>query len=78
MFIGLRGPDVEKPYINDHMTISKLDFQHVYLILFIFFMITSTDLCLCTQLAMSTSPQGLNIEIYLSNFREIITYTWPC
>jgi hypothetical protein len=59
------------------MTISKLDIKHAYLKLFVFFIITSTDLCLGTQLAMSISPQDLNIVIYLSNFCEIITYAWP-
>jgi hypothetical protein len=40
-------------------------------------MVTSSDSCLCTQLAMSISPSGLNFEIYLSNFREIVTSPWP-
>jgi hypothetical protein len=39
--------------------------------------VTSSDSRLCTQLAMSILPSGLNFEIYLSNIREIVTYQWP-
>jgi hypothetical protein len=40
----------------------KIKFQ-TYFILKLFLMVTSSDLCLLTQLAMSISPQGLHFEI---------------
>ncbi len=52
----------------------KLNFKHILELLS---MLTSSDLCLWTQLAMSISPQGLNLDMYLSNFREIVTLSWP-
>ncbi len=54
-FIGLRGPDTEMPILTI-MTFSKVNFKHIYLKLLL--MITSSDLCSRTQLAMSISPSG--------------------
>ncbi len=63
--------DVERPR-SMTIAISKLNFKHVYLKLFVFFVIASTDFCLCTQLTMSISLLGLNIEFIYQIFVKLI------
>jgi hypothetical protein len=77
-FWPTHGTGVERPQINkiisNSISILQLNFKHILELLS---MVTSADLCLCTQLAMSISPKDLNFEMNLSNVLEIVTYPWP-